>query len=164
MQSNPMRRRVLQAVLGLGLGAGLAPDEIAFLTTDHVVQLGPGRITVHLPSRVVPVRALYAPPLESLARELPAGTHLIRDKPVPRVEMVSNLIMRCDIPEKLRPLTMSRLRQTWALDALASSVPLPAVMAAHGSRSLHFTDVLLPRLVDLAGQVDATADARLYEF
>ncbi|WP_254661241.1 hypothetical protein [Gordonia sp. UCD-TK1] len=77
--------------------------------------------------------------------------------------MVSNLIMRCDIPEKLRPLTMSRLRQTWALEALAS-VPLPAVMTAYGSRSLHFTDVLLPRLVDLAGQVDATADARLYEF
>ncbi len=163
-QSSPFRRRVLQSLLGLGLGAGLTPDEIAFLTTDSVINAAPGRVAIELPARVVPVRTRYAPLLETLVRSLPTGAFLIRDKPVPRVETISQLIGNCDLPTSLRPLTMSRLRLTWALDALASSAPLPAVMAAYGCRSLKFTEPLLPHLIDLAASADITSDPRLYDF
>lgn len=163
-QSSPSRRRVLQSLLGLGLGAGLTPDEVASLTTNSLINASPGRMRIILPGRIVPVRSRYAPLLEGLIDTLAPGAVLVRDKPLPRVETISNLLARCDLPESLRPLTMSRLRQTWALDALASSAPLPSVMAAYGCRSLTFTDAVFARLTEMAASADIISDARLYDF
>lgn len=161
-QSTPRRTRVLQCGLGLGLGAGLAPSEIAWLTTSCITDSSHGCLAIVLPDRVVPVRNTYAPLLRALRDDLRPGSFLLRDRKVQRVEDMSNMIASCVVPGELRPLTVTRMRLTWAFHALCAPIPLPAVMAAYGARTLKFTDRLLPYLV--AQQSSSLEMLGLHEF
>lgn len=161
-QSTPFRKRVMRSALGLGLGAGLAPAELAVVTTTQIIDVADGSISVALPDRVVPVRSSYAHLLRTLRDALPVDVTVLRDTPIRRVEDMSNMVGALDIPASLRPMTVSRMRLTWAFDALCAPIPLPTVMAAYGARSLNFTDRLVSHLLHRADTPTATSS--LHQF
>jgi len=163
-QATVGRRRVMTVLLGLGLGAGLAPDEIADLTARRIITVTPDRYAVALEQRIVPIRTAYAPLIVDLAARLPADAPLIRDKAVPRIETLWSLLQPCEVPVPLQPLTVSRLRTTWAHDALASPIPLPHVVGAYGLRSAAFIEPLMPALLASIDPESVVANSALYEF
>ncbi|WP_336792184.1 hypothetical protein [Gordonia malaquae] len=154
----------MATLLGLGLGAGLSPDEIAHLTAQNIVTVAPNRYAVALEQRIVPIRTTYAPLLTDLVHQLPPGVPLLRDKPVPRIETLWSLLARCEIPEPLRPLTVTRLRATWAHAALTSPIPITHILGAYGRRTVVFIDSLMHLLLaDISPEAIVT-DTGLYDF
>lgn len=145
--------------------AGLAPDEIAHLTARSIVPVSDNCHAVALDRRIVPLRRKYASLIVDLAEDLDADEPLIRQAPVPRIETLWLLLSRCDVPEPLRPLTVSRLRATWAHAALNAPIALPHIVAAYGVLSTAFISPLLPSLLSAVNPDAIVADTSpLYDF
>lgn len=135
-------RRRLEALLSLGLGAGLKPGEYqhvrpADLTFDYGVLC----VGVGSPRRVIPVREPFDARLEVLARSCP-DTYLLGDRGgSDRRNAVNNIIRRIQGGGNLPPLTIGALRATW-LAAYFKSLGVDALMAAAGVTETHgFTDL-----------------------
>ncbi|WP_255025069.1 hypothetical protein [Rhodococcus sp. GA1] len=159
-QATVRRSHGMSCVLGLGLGAGLQTSEVLAVTGDDIV-----RRRSHLAVRVrgtrrrtVPVLERYVPIVADCATR--AGRAHLFCEPQPRVEYVSMVLGRCEIPARLRPLRVSRLRATWAT-AMIQTVPLPVFQTLFGSTDVGALHRLLafvpsgrrvfddPELVDL---------------
>lgn len=143
MQATPFRSHGLSCVLALGLGAGLRTSEIRAATGDDVVSRRSHlAVRVYGPhARTVPVLDRYAPIVAECAART-GRAHLFREPP-PRSEYLSTFLGKCEIPTRLRPLHVSRLRATWAV-TMIQTVPLPVFRDLFGCTSQN----TLSRLLD----------------
>ncbi|MGW6378723.1 hypothetical protein ACWFRB_21930 [Rhodococcus sp. NPDC055112] len=134
MQATIFRSHGLSCVLALGLGAGLQTSEIRATTGADIVMRRSHiavRVRGHRP-RTVPVLDRYAPIVAECAART-GRAHLFREPP-PRSEYISTFLGKCEIPGRLRPLRVSRLRETWAV-TMIQTVPLPAFRVLFGCTS-----------------------------
>ncbi|WP_231496494.1 hypothetical protein [Rhodococcus sp. UNC363MFTsu5.1] len=130
-QVTAIRRRGLAAAVALGAGAGLRGTEMMSVRSSDVRERGAHVVvTVHgSKTRQVPVRPAYAGAVLEAAEKAHGGP-LFHD-PLPPVWAVGELLINCDVPETLRPLTSTRLRLTWEC-AMIQAVPLPVFMRLSG--------------------------------
>ncbi|NMN99103.1 site-specific integrase [Antrihabitans stalactiti] len=145
MQRTSLRYRGLGTAVVLGLGAGLRTAEmVGVLGTDVTVRNPHLLVTVtgEQRPRTVPVADRYGPLLAELARNAKSEP-LFRAPPIPRIEFVPNLLHRCEIPEPLRPVTVARMRATWAV-ALLTTVPMPTFLRLAGYNDIDQIRGLLP--------------------
>ncbi|MGO4202775.1 hypothetical protein AB4Z09_13685 [Rhodococcus sp. TAF43] len=150
-QRTALRRQRLSAALALGFGAGLRATEMITVTASDVRVRG-DRVIVSVRGRrerQVPVLAPYADAVAEAAGRA-GGGHLFRD-PVPRVEYVSTVLNRCEIPDRLRPLTAARLRLTWEV-AVVQAVPLPVFMTLAGLTTAQRLEQVLAFVDERAGR------------
>ncbi|MGW0177214.1 hypothetical protein ACWDUM_25595 [Rhodococcus sp. NPDC003322] len=141
-QVTAIRRRGLAAAVALGAGAGLRGTEMMSVRSSDVRERSPHVIvTVRGPmARQVPVRPAYADAVLEAADNAHGGP-LFHD-PLPPVWAVGELLINCDVPETLRPLTSTRLRLTWEC-AMIQAVPLPVFMRMSGhTGTQRLTDTL----------------------
>lgn len=151
LQKTPMQREFLEAVLLLGLGAGLSASSMRN-TTPECVQRGPdGALELHaaLPDRVIPVREEYADRLERFAAN--------------RVGPLCGPERRFEtFPYRLAPyrgvrLSVARLRTTWMTRLMVEPVPMTEVLRYAGLRTLRPLHELAP---ELQVSPEAEAEAR----
>lgn len=153
MQRTPVRARGLGTTVALGLGAGLRSSEMIRVLGSDVTVRSPHLLVTTAGGerpRIVPVLDRYGPLLAELARN--AGSEpLFRAQPIPRVEFVAHLLHRCEIPEPLQPVTVARLRATWAVATL-SAVPMPTFLRLAGYIDIEQIRGLLPYVPAAVGR------------
>ncbi len=136
-QNTPARRRDAMTLLALGLGAGLAAEDIAGLEAGMVTEDGLG-VQISVPgrrARVVPVRAEWEAEALKVARALPPHSFIFGSHRTTRNKnFVNGFVAKSDFG-KLRP-SIQRLRATWIVGHVAGGTPLVALMTAAGVQSL----------------------------
>ena len=136
-QRTEARRRNAEALIALGLGAGLSASEIGNLRAQDV-DASEGGVTVHVRSgrvRAVPVIAEWESSIAARAEELEPSTFMFRPghaKFYPN--LISNFVSRGRWSEVL-PQTQ-RLRATWIVRHLDAGTPIAPLIAAAGVDSL----------------------------
>ncbi|MGI8937087.1 MAG: hypothetical protein ACR2JF_02515 [Iamia sp.] len=120
------RHQAVEAVLLLGLGAGLGSRSIQRVTGTDVRRGGDGavEVTAHRPDRIVPVLDRYADQLEALAAAHPG---LLLGSP----SRLQNVISRYCTHRGVT-LRLARLRTTWLVEQIDAPVPLPELLRAAG--------------------------------
>ncbi|MFD0200063.1 MULTISPECIES: hypothetical protein [Saccharothrix] len=135
-------------LLALGLGCGLAADEVIDLRTGCVRVLDDGTVVVEVlgrRARLVVCRQRW----ESVLAEQVTGTgggFLFRPNAVRAKNLVSNFLARAHRGPTTPPVRLSRLRDTWIIEHLVAGTPLPVLAAAAGLDGLSSLDRLLPHL------------------
>ena len=117
----------MKTMITLGLGAGLTPWEMAELHASDVIT-HPAFTHVRiiaLASRIVPVRMPYVDALDELCAAEPRGPLAAQPPRRGAADPLSVHRLGLHIPKPLATLTVDRLRTTWAVDCLASGLPLP---------------------------------------
>lgn len=145
-QSTLSKVRAATAIIGLGLGAGLRPFEVRIAQGADIDRNEHGNIVVNVGGRFPRTVPVLEPLTDSVA-EL-AQRHsglLIRNAAIPRPHVLADIVRKLDVPEALAPLSISRLRTTWAVVAV-TSVPLPIAAAAYGAPTLRFLLPLAPHI------------------
>lgn len=147
LQRFPRHRRFFNALLLLGLGAGLKPVEIAVAKpSDLLYQNGYLAIRAGIagqPSRVVPIRLEYADQLLALAFDHPnerfCGNFSVRiNDPLGRTRTF------IDMPAHLPPLNARRLRRTWMVSVLNDGIDLASFLTLAGAPDARSIGELLP--------------------
>lgn len=131
-QPTESRRHRLGGLLGLGLGAGLAGEDLRHVTGGHVQRHGEAVVVVveGRRARVVPVLARYHHVVEAAARF--AGDGYVTGGVGPwRHNITNGLVASVAGGIDLPPLQLSRLRATW-LATHADRLGLPALFTAAG--------------------------------
>lgn len=146
-QSTGRRRHVLATVLTLGLGAGLSNTEMFELRSSQVLEhpLHDGLLVLALVDRLVPVRHDVTDMLLHLCDAQPTG-RLIggRAEKVLSRNQIRTMITHLDIPASLPPVTVRRLRTTWAVACLSAGVNptefchMAGISAHSGSSLTHY--------------------------
>lgn len=142
-QRTVYRRTRLTACLALGLGAGLDGRENHLVFSEHIEQLGDGRIRVHVAAgrqpRVVAVLPAYADRLRWVV-----SNHPDPDAPLvgrTRGDM-SRLVRSIEGGADLPLLQAGRLRATWMATLARLALPLAALLQMAGTSTLRsFEDV-----------------------
>ena len=131
-QGTAYRRRAMTVILTLGLGAGLRTRELTLaIGRDIHSRDGHTIISVGGPAaREIPILDRYAGTALTLARRYPGP--LVRELPISKPNLIATVIGTLEIPESVQPLTVSRLRSTWAVQ-IFSTVPFPMALAAYGT-------------------------------
>lgn len=152
-QSTPMRAQTFQAMLALGLGAGLDGRWIHKIRGGDI-DVVDGVTLIEVPSpcpRVVPVRTNWEHTIRELAAH--AGDELLvgGDRPTPNLlnRRLGTLELGKDIP---RP-NAGRLRSTWLTAHLTAGTPLRDLAAAAGMSGI-------TSLSDLLVHVPALSEAQ----
>lgn len=142
-------RHGLTVLLALGLGAGLASDEIIQLLGGHVRACDNGTVVVHAPGprrRLVVCRQAWETPLREAAGAVGSG-FVFRPGAARRGKnTVTNFLGRTHRGPAVPTLAVARLRTSWLVDLLAANTPLTVVVAAAGLDTLHGLSRLLPFL------------------
>lgn len=143
-QATDHRRRVLRAMLLLGLGAGLKPREVLECTASQVKsERASGLTAVFLSDRTVPVINTYAEGLRGLCREFPEGPlvgHWNRNRRDP----FTGLRRGIEIPGHLPTLTAPRLRTTWMATVLQHDLRISEFMVIAGTVSSKSLECIAP--------------------
>lgn len=155
-QPTPVTRRGVSAIVALGLGAGLSPQEQKSVTPQRVleVDLGDGVLALFVEvvgarARTVIVRTEYEALLrEALVLHRKAGrsdsTPLYGKSPTRR-NVTTPVTRRAKTALGMGiELDADRLRSTWLVACMSAPVPLGALLRASGLRSAR-------SLVDLVG-------------
>jgi integrase len=126
-------RRNAMALVSLGLGTGLASQEITRLTGDDVVadQAGVVVRVVGQRSREVPVLRRWEDHVANIARESGSRPFLLPGRSQILKHAISNFVDRCSragAPE----LSVQRLRTTWIVNQMEAGTPLPVLSAVAG--------------------------------
>lgn len=155
-QPTEARRRRLEGLLCLGLGAGLERAELRGVTGRHVRSHGGGVIVVvdGPRARRVPVLARYCDRLADAAAFAGAGFVCGGTSPTRR-NVTSNLLTSVAGGAHLGRLDVGRLRSTWLAEHL-ERLGLAALFAAAGVRCSQ-------RIGDLARQLPVPDEATLVE-
>ena len=140
-------RRQLAAIIGLCRGAGAGRDDLRFVTTDDIQDLGEAGIRVALGApedrRVVPVRRQY----EDLVRRGVEGlkpSSIVLGTVPGRRNIANDIISRAEILGSDCPrIEASRLRSTWLAELMLEPIPLGLLLQAAGLKSARsLTDIL----------------------
>lgn len=139
-QVTPTARRDAITLLALGAGAGLATEDIDGLTAGMVTVSDAG-VLLSVPGRrprLVPVLAEWEEPIIAAAAVVPADRPLFKDRRSMTAfnkNFVGNFVNR-SAGVGIKP-SVQRLRATWIVGHLATSIPVVAFMAAAGVESLN---------------------------
>lgn len=136
-QRTPTQRRRMQALLALGLGAGLYPRESWKVTTEDLVDRH-GYLCLSVPgehARTIPVSAPHDETLRRIREEDPGSTILGFVAPAWDRSRLSKLISGIELPADCPPVRMSRLRVTWVTHHLEHGVHLGALAHLAGVQS-----------------------------
>lgn len=131
----PARARCAEALLVLGLGAGLDGRWVAKVTTDDVVDLPGGGFAVVVAGRVVPVLASYEGRLEALLTLCAPGEFLIGGT-ARHSDAANEAVTRLNLDARGPKLDLARLRSTWLVHHLTVGTRLPELMEAAGLETL----------------------------
>ncbi|CAL8979492.1 hypothetical protein CELL_03201 [Cellulomonas sp. T2.31MG-18] len=140
-----------EAVLVLGLGAGLSGTDLLVRTTQ-CEDLGDKGIVIEVAGRRVPVLERYESRLRALLASTAPGNLLIGSEATHK-NAVNEAVARVQIPQGAPALEPGRLRATWIVSHLASGVRVPELMRAAGL-------VSMTSISDLARFVPALDDDR----
>ncbi|MDQ2729325.1 MAG: hypothetical protein M3Y91_16025 [Actinomycetota bacterium] len=155
-QTTPTARQDAATLLALGAGAGLAVEDIAWLTAGMVTVDDAG-VLLAVPgrrARLVPVLAAWEQPIIEAAAVIPADRPLFRQQRTsPNKNFVSSFMTR-SAGVGIKP-SVRRLRATWIVGHLAARTPVVPLMAAAGVDSLE----ALTRYLRFVPGIDP-ADAR----
>lgn len=151
LQATPLQREFLEAVLLLGLGAGLSAASMRLAHPEHVCRGPDGALEIHAgrPDRIVPVRDEYADRLERFAAN--------------RSDPLCGSPRRFEtFPHRLAPhrgvrLSVARLRATWMARLMVEPVPMCELMRYAGLKTLRPLYELAP---DIQIRPDVEIDAR----
>lgn len=131
----PARGRCAEALLILGLGAGLDGRWSAKVTTDDVAGLPGGGYGVVVAGRFVPVLAAYEARLEALLAQCAAGEFLIGGR-ARHADAANEAVTRLRLDARGPKLDLARLRSTWLVHHLTVGTRLPELMEAAGLETL----------------------------
>ena len=141
------RRRGGQAMMALGLGAGLDGRWVAKVTREDVLHDGVGLI-ISVDGRLVPVLAQYDRALQRLVDATDEGAPIVggnaRNKNAAN-QIAARLVLGATCPR----LNAGRLRSTWIVTHLTLGTRLPELAEAAGTVGITtFSDLLefVPRL------------------
>ena len=148
------RRRNMEAMLCLGLGAGLDGVDMRYVTGDHVVARSGGLVVVveGSRSRVVPVLTRYQE-LLCVCAEFSGGSYMVGGFAPTRKNVTTPVLARASGGVGLKRLSVSRLRSTWIAEHLEH-------LGLHGSlyaAGLKYSQ----RVFDLAGNVASMSEPEL---
>jgi hypothetical protein len=140
-----LQRRNASILLSLGLGCGLAPEDIAELRGEHIERGPSGRAFVHVPGRrqrTVLCRYAYEDLLLTQAQRIGSQEWVFRPDWDNRTSkhLYSGWAERFpratghDTREILQP---QRLRTTWIVDLLDHEIHIAVVLRASGLSTLH---------------------------
>lgn len=147
-QPTPLRTRVAQVMLTLGLGAGLKPGEMLTVTSQHHVRVhpvDPRLVVVVLEGRTVPVLTRYTDRLRGLCEQFPEGL-LIGQHRREAKDPLGALRQGIVWPDWLPRFRPSRLRTTWMADVLAQDVRISEFMVMSGTVSSKALEVIAPHV------------------
>lgn len=161
-KNTPSRRRGGEALMALGLGAGLDGRWAAKVRETEVIRTTDG-LAIRLPDRVVPVLDTYCEALEALLEQTPAGG-LVVGGTAQGKNAASAIAARLDLGPTCPALNAGRLRATWIVDHLTRGTRLDVLAAAagiHGAGS--FTDLMefIPPLNEDADEAQRLAATML---
>lgn len=143
VQATAHRRRVLAALLTLGLGAGLTAGEILACTASLVRRHPTGLTVIVLPDRTVPVRTAHADTLAELCRAYPEGA-LIGAWTATSKDPLGKLRKNIELSGSLPALSVRRLRTTWMASVLAGDVRISEFLAIAGTATPKTLAALAP--------------------
>lgn len=146
-QRRPQARRVMCAVVGLCMGAGLGPQDLRPLVARDVVDLGPDGIRVDVPGplkRTVWVRHDYEELVRVGIDGLQPGRLVIGQK-LTRKNITPAVVDNADAYD-CPTITTTRLRSTWLSWLMTQPVPLAVVLDAAGLTTARSLTDLLPTL------------------
>lgn len=145
-QPTPSRRRSLAAILHLGLGCGLASQDLAWVRGDDVRRRSDGSLTVTVSGgtrpRTVTALRRHEDALEALSDAVD-GRLLIGGQVRGRRNVTRGPLDDVVGGEDLPRLETARLRSTWLLTLLRANTPLPALMQAAGLTTVRPLEDLL---------------------
>lgn len=154
----PYRRRErLQAVVALGLGAGIRRGELSRLVGDAVrrdehgvhVAVGPSAVQ---PARVVTVATDWEDAVWAHAQAAASNLMVARTRSALHPVNLEGTLHRANVHAPV-PVVIGRLRNTWLARHLVAGTPLPILMEQAGITTLqHFEKILrTPDLASVAG-------------
>ena len=148
------RRRAMEAMLCLGLGAGLDGLDMRYVTGRHVVSRSGGLVVIveGTRARVVPVLTRYQDTLGVCAR-FSGDSYMVGGIAPTRKNVTTPVLARASGGLGLKRLSVSRLRSTWLAEQL-ERLGLHGLLYAAG---LKYSQ----RLFDLAGSVPAMSESEL---
>lgn len=152
----PRRERV-QAVIALGLGAGLRPRDMldvaghSVLRDEHGVHLPLSGPAGQGPPRTVTVTATWEDAVWEHAQASGPNLLVARNRGAVQAETLSATLLVASRGAAV-PVTIRRLRNTWLARHLAAGTPLPLLMQQAGLTTLaHFEDLLqVPNVMTIA--------------
>ena len=157
-QPNAITGRQLQAIVALGLGAGLGPGDLRSLRRQDIDDRGDDGIIVTIRTgrtRSVMMRRDYEDLLRSGLDGL-AETTLVTGRLETRKNPGCKVVERSTILSESAPhIEMTRLRSTWLTWLLERPIPLHLIMAASGLTSAHTLTDLLGHLTPPDGTLNA---------
>jgi integrase len=148
------RRRAMEAMLCLGLGAGLDGVDMRYVTGRHVIARS-GGLVVNVEgtrARVVPVLSRYQAML-GVCAEFSGDSYLVGGVAPTRKNVTTPVLARASGGVGLKRLSVSRLRSTWLAEHL-ERLGLHGLLGAAGLKSSQ-------RLFDLAGSIPALDEPEL---
>lgn len=151
-QPTPTSRRQISAMVGLGLGAGLGPEDLRELCPKHIRRDQDGVLWVEVLGtrpRRVPVRDRYAGLVEAGVRGLKPDD-LVLGRKSDRTNVTSGVVGNAAIGSTTVVPDQARMRSTWLLVLMTSPVPLADVLAAAGISTARTLSDLLPFAADPA--------------
>ena len=150
----PRRRRAMESMLCLGLGAGLDGMDMRYVTGHHVLARSGGLVVVveGARARVVPVLARYQEML-AVCAEFSAERNMVGGIAPTRKNITTPVLARLSGGVGLERLSVSRMRSTWIAEQLGR-LGVPALLRATG---LKYSQ----RLFDLALSLPDIDEAEL---
>jgi hypothetical protein len=154
-QRRSTQRRRMCALVGLAVGAGLAPEDFRALLGGHVADLGEDGIRVDVPganARTTWVRRDY----EELVRIGIAGVargDLVLGRDVNRRNITTRASDRAELSD-CPPIDAYRLLNTWLSWLMCQPVPVKVVLDAAGLGSARTLTDLLPHLPEPGADSD----------
>lgn len=142
-QSTPGRKRKAQALIVLGVGAGLDGRWARKVRGTDVVRIGWGvGVKVGAPRpRVVPVLATFEEEIVRLAEE--AGDEYLVGGTTTHRNRTNEISARFEDGHNHPKLSSPRLRSTWIVTHLTMGTRLPELLAAAGTKRIETFDALL---------------------
>lgn len=154
-ETTEYRRNNLRALVALGGGAGLSPNELLVVTKSDVEVTAEG-VFVNIygaRARRVPLIAEWDDlMLETIARVKNHDLLVLEDRVVRGRSVISDFLCSCT-GNGLRP-HMQRLRSTWLLAHLSARTPLPVLMKAAGLSGLSSLDRYMKYVEPLPGEAE----------
>jgi hypothetical protein len=130
-QATKLRRENGEVLLALGFGAGLATEDIAVLTGDHIVRVPDGvEIAVRgRRARVVPVLPEWEETLLAAADRVGSQRLFLPNRDGHTRNLVSNFVAKLDDKNRL---SVQRMRATWIVRLLNGGIKANVMMTMAG--------------------------------
>lgn len=157
-KNTPERRRGGEALMRLGLGAGLDGRWAAKVEKEDVLEESEGDLSVRVDGRLVPVLHVHADPLRILRDDTPPRGLIVGGN-ARHKNAASEIASRLSLPSACPRLVTGRLRSTWIVTHLTMGTRLPELAEAAGTVGVTTFSDLLEFVLPLSADPDEAAQA-----